>query len=284
VIDYFLGARPTQGNPYKQIHIPLDRLIGVPFNKDDNGEYYIEGFEIDSNENVYFLAGKAATLACFAKDGKNLYRRFFTNLVPGEMHIVGHKIYFFEIGPKSLYTLVEVDKSNGMIVQQYPKTIAKVLRTYRYQQFDGYQFDEFIDSILHITYIDSSRIEKPKTICFDLKAELIPNCTGYLANSPKVDSESQYEQLGRWGNNYVLGRFDDDDNNKYDLSLRDSTYNEIAKSFIDRRYLGEPMCGEYCMPREHRKIGNGKLYMLNRDKTMAVISPLGYSVIKTRII
>lgn len=270
----------SQSTPYRQIRIPFNMQTGVPFVKSpEDHQYILEGFEIDSNENFYFLAGKAATLACFTKDGKSLYRRFFTNLVPGEMHIVGNKIYFFEIGPKSLKTLVEVDKSNGMIVQQYPKTITKVLRAYKYQQLDGYQFDEFRDSILHITYIDSSGIEKPKTICFNLKAELMPTCTGYPASSPKVDSEGQYEQLGRWGNNYVLGRFDDNDNNKYDLSLRDSANNEIAKSFVDRRQLGEPMCGEYCMPKEHRKVRNGKLYMLNRDKTMAKITEIDLAII-----
>jgi hypothetical protein len=175
--------------------------------------------------------------------------------------------------------LVAVDKSKGMVVQQYPKTISTILRSYRYQQLDGYQFDEFRDSILHITYIDSAGIDKPKTICFNLKAELIPNCSDHLANSPAIDSESQYERIGKWGSSYVLGRFDDDDNNKYDLSLRDSANNEIGKSFIDRRRLGEPMCGEYCMPREHRKVRNGKLYMLNRDKNMAVITEIDLAAI-----
>jgi hypothetical protein len=269
----------SQGSPYKQIRIPLNMQTGIPFVRDaKEDQYIIEGFEVDSSENFYFLAGKAATLACLSKDGKSIYRKTFLNFVPGEMHILGNKIYFFEIGLKSLYTLVEIDKSDGMFVQQYPKMIAKVLRSYGSQQLDGYQFDEFRDSVLHITYIDSGGVEKPKTICFNLRAELIPNCNDHLANSPAVDSESQYERLGKWGKDYVLGRFDDDNNNKYDLSLRDSANNEIAKSFVDRRYLGKPMCGEYCMPKEHRKVRNGKLYMLNRDKNMVVITEIDLAV------
>ena len=280
IICSYLPLGLSQVNPYKQIRIPLNMQTGIPFVRDaEEDQYIIDGFEVDSNENFYFLAGQAATLVCFSKDGKNLYRRFFPNFAPGEMHISGSKIYFFEIGLKSLNTLVEIDKSNGMFVQQYPKMITKVLKSYGYQQIDGYQFDEFRDSILHITYIDSGGIEKRKTICFNLKAELIPNCADHLANSPAVYSESQYELLGKWGNDYVLGRFDDDNNDKYDLSLIDSANKEIAKSFVDRRYLGKPMCGEYCMPKEHRKVRNGKLYMLNRDKNMAAITEIDLATI-----
>jgi hypothetical protein len=190
------------------------------------------------------------------------------------MHILGNRIYYFEIGLKSLNTLVELSKNNGMFVQQYPKTISKLLKSYGYQQIEYYQFDEFSDTVLHITYIDGEGNEKPKTICFNLRAELIPDCGQHLASGPPIASEGRFEHLGKWGNKYVLGRFDDDDNNKYDLSLRDSANNEIAKSFVDRRYLGDPMCGEYCMPQEHRKVRNGKLYMLNRDKNMAVITEI----------
>jgi len=271
----YSAVGPSQVNPYKQIRIPLNMQTGIPFVRDaKEDQYIIEGFEVDSTENFYFLAGKAATLACFSKDGKSLYRRFFPNLVPGQMHIFGNKIYFFENGLKAFNTLVEIDKSSGIFVRQYPKTITKVLKSYRYQLIDGYQFDEFRDSILHITYIDSEGNEKPKTICFNFRGELISNCGHHLANSLGVEGERHYEHLGKWGNEYVLGRFDDDDNNKYDLSLRDSANNEIANSFVDRRYLGDPMCGEYCMPQEHRKVRNNKLYMLNRDKNMAVITEI----------
>jgi hypothetical protein len=38
--------------------------------------------------------------------------------------------------------------------------------------------------------------------------------------------------------------------------------------------VGEPMCGFSCLPPEHRKLRNNKLYMLNRDKNMAVITEI----------
>ena len=96
-----------QANPYKQLRIPLNMQTGVPFVRDpEEDQYIIDGFDIDSNENFYFLAGKGAILACFSKDGKSLYRKSFPNLVPGQMHVLGNRIYFFEIGLKSLNTFV----------------------------------------------------------------------------------------------------------------------------------------------------------------------------------
>jgi hypothetical protein len=280
IISSYTPLGVGQVTPYKQVHIPLNMQNGVPFVRDpDEDQYFIDGFDVDSNENYYFLAGKAATLACFSKDGKVLYRRFFPNLVPGQMHILGNNLYFFENGIKAQNTLVEIDKGTGMFIRQYPKKIEKVLKSYGYRLIDGYQFDEFRDSILHITYIDSEGNEKPKTICFNFRGELILNCSHHLANSLGVEGEKHYEHLGKWGSDYVLGRFDDDDKNKYDLSLRDSSNTEIARSFVDRRNLGEPMCGEYCMPQEHRKVRNGKLYMLNRDKNMAEITEIDLAVI-----
>jgi len=88
---------------------------GVPFSKDHRGEYYIEGFDVDSNENLYFLGGEKATLASFSKYGKNIYRKSYLNLIPGQIHIVGKKLYFFEMGDRSLNTLVEIDKTNGCL-------------------------------------------------------------------------------------------------------------------------------------------------------------------------
>jgi hypothetical protein len=238
---------------------------GAPFSKDDRGEYYIEGFDIDNNENFYFLGGRKANLACFTSTGKSVYRKALGDYVPGEMTIVGSKLYFFEIGSKSLNTLVEVDKANGSVIRDYPKTIANALKARGYQQIDYY---EYRDSLLKIHYIDSEGIEKTKTICFDLKAEPA-DCSGH--SPAAIENEKDYENLGRLGKYYVLGRYNDD-GTKYELTLRDSSYARIADSYVDRKWLGAPLCGVSCMPQEHRKVRNNKLYMLNRDKNMAEIT------------
>lgn len=263
--------RPNQIISYKQIRIPLDKLKGVPFKIDDRGEYYIEGFDIDSNENFYFLGDKKATLACFSKNGKSIYRKSFLNFSPGEIHILGEKLYFFEIGNSLSNTLVEINKTSGLLIKTYPKSITNVLKSYGYTSIDYYKF---IDSILKITYIDNEGIEKTKTICFNFTGELMANCQRHTSNSVAIENENSYERLGQLGSNYVLGKFDDD-SKKYELSLRDRSNAVISNSFIELKYLGKPFCGDLlCMPPEHRKLRNNKFYMLNRDKNMAVITEI----------
>ena len=269
MVSSYSQSIQNQSNPYKQIRIPLNMQSRVPFSKDDNGEYYIEGFDIDSSENFYFLGGKKAVLACFSKNGRGIYRKSYLDHTPGQIYIVGDKLYFFEIGEKALNTLVEIDKINGMFLRDYPNAITKVLKANGYTQIDYY---EFKDSILHITYLDGQGIEKTKKICFDLKGELKPNCAHHTSTSAAIESEMNYEFLGKMGNNYVLGKFDDD-GLRYDLSLRDSSNAVISDSFIQRSHLGKPLCGHLlCMPPEHRKMRGNKLYMLYRDKNMAVIN------------
>lgn len=274
VLSSYSGLKSPPKNPYKQIHIPLDMQSGVPFSKDHRGEYHIEGFDVDSNENFYFLAGRKATLACIAKTGKTVYRRTFLNHVPGQTYISGGKFYFFEIGDESLNTIVEVDKTNGSVVREYSKTIAKTLQSRGYTQIDYYEFQ---DSMLKITYIDSEGIDKTKRICFNLKGEVLSDCNAHSSNA--IEMERGFRNLGRLGNDYVLGKYGDD-GERYLLSLRDSSNRSLSDTFINRNYLGDPLCGDLlCMPPEHRKLRNNKLYMLNRDKNMAEITVIDLAAI-----
>lgn len=260
-------VRSNKNNPYKQILIPLDKLKGVPFSKDDRGEFMIEGFEIDNNENFFFLGDRKATLACFSKDGKSILRKTL-NVTPGEMHITGNKLYFFEIRQNVGYTLMELDKASGLINKKYAKAITNELKA----PGRSIEYYEFNDSVLKIICIDGGNVEKPNAICFNFKGELLSNCRQYDSNSAAIDNENEYGYIGRLGNNYVLAKFSED-SEKMDLSLRDSSNAVISNAFIEMKYAGKPFCGHLgCMPSEHRKVRNNKLYLLNRDKNMAVIT------------
>jgi hypothetical protein len=86
---------PKQHTSYKQMRIPLDVRKGVPFMKGDEG-LRIHGFDVDSNENLYFIRNQKAVLACFPKGGRLNYRKPILNHYPGPIHIVGRGLYLFE--------------------------------------------------------------------------------------------------------------------------------------------------------------------------------------------
>jgi hypothetical protein len=259
-------AEPPQKSPYEQIRIPLGMQTGVPFEKDHEGNYSIDGFEIDSSGNIYFLGGNKATLACFTKDRKSSFRKTYPHLVAGEMKIVGGSLFVFESGEESLNTIVELNKTNGSVIKEYPN-VKKVLASRGCLQIDSYIF---IDSMLKIRYIDSEGIEKTKFACFDLHGELLPDCKE--RSSAAIAKEVKFEHLGRYGNNYVLGKFIED-GKKFLVSLRDPSDKTLADTSIDTKYLEDPFCGtQGCMPPDHRKVRNNKFYWLNRDGNIAAIT------------
>jgi hypothetical protein len=267
----YLQTRTKQSKPYNQIRIPLDNQKGVPFRKVYNDEYLVQGFDIDSNENYYFLGGDKATLSCFSKEGKSVYRKSFPGLFPGQVYIWGEKLYFLEIGPTSSYTLVEINRIDGSINHRYSKTIKSVLASYGCVQEASY---DFRDSILHITCLDSQGIEKANPKCFNLKGKLLPGCDQYTLSNAAIENDPDYVYLGRFGNNYVLRKFSDD-SKRYDLSLRDSSNAVIADTFIVRKVLTESILGDegFVLP-EHIKIKNNKLYTLHREKNVAVVTSI----------
>ena len=265
---YYPNQPNQKNNPYKQIRIPLDIKNGVPFSKDiQGGGYYTEGFDIDSNGNYYFLGGRNATLACFSKYGAPIFRKTYLNLAPAQICIVGGKLFFFEIGQKGLNTLVEIDKSNGLFIDKYSKTIATALKEFGCKSIRYYSYG---DSSLGIICADSQNEDDTKALCFSFKGKLLSNCNTSV--SAAVQNDKSYGYLGKLGDKYVVGKFDDD-GKKYDLSLRDSLNATIADAFLERKFLGEALPGDiqYILP-EHIRVRYNKLYTLYRDKNMAVIT------------
>ena len=255
-----------QKSPYNRIRIPLGMQTGVPYSKDHEGEYHIVGFDIDSIGNIYFLGGKIVTLAYFDKTGKNIFRKTLPTLVPGEMAIVGGSLFTFEMGNQFLYTIVELDRKNGAIIGQYPE-VKKTLEARGCVQIDYYKIR---DSMLKISYIDSEGIEKTKLVCFDLHGKLLPDCKA--PGSAAIAKEEDFEHLGKFGDNYVLGKFVDE-GKRYLISLRDPSDKTLSNGYIETKYLGDPFCGALtCMPPDHRKVRNNKFYWLNREDNMAAIT------------
>lgn len=271
----YLQTRTRKSNSYNQIRIPLDNQKGVPFRIIYNDQYLVQGFDIDSNGNYYFLGGEKATLACYSKDGKSICRKTYPGRVPSQTYILGEKLYFLEIGANDLYTLVEINRMDGSINHIYSKTIKSVITSYGCLQVSSY---DFRNSILHITCLDSQGNEKANAKCFNLKGTLLPDCSQYALSSAAIENETNYMYLGRFDNNYVLGKFNDD-GKRYDLSLRDSSNAVIADTFIVRTVLKETIIGDegFMLP-EHIRIKNNKLYTLHRDNNLAVVTSMDLAI------
>ncbi len=203
----YSGLSQNHNSFCRQIRIPLDVHNGVPFRPIEEGEGpTIDGFEVDSNENFYFAGGKRATLACFSKYGKPVYRKSFLNSYPGPIYLVGDRLYLFETWNALLNTLIEFGKKNGTIIRKFSNTITKTLKSRGYKSIEDYQFS---DSTFAIIYTDSEGIDRPKRICFSLKGELLPNCKHNTSIITAIENKDSCEYLGKLGSDFVFGKFDD---------------------------------------------------------------------------
>ena len=145
---------------YKQIRIPLNIETGVPFSKDHEGEYYIEGFDIDELGNLYFLGGSVATLSVFSGN-KNIIHKKYVQYTPGQMHVKNDLLYFFE-SKNNKNNLIILNKRNGVQIKTYKKILDK--------GFDSYRF---LDSTILFSYLDNSLAPQEGGSEYSLSGELI---------------------------------------------------------------------------------------------------------------
>src|SRR5690606_37482012 len=114
----------------EQVFIVLDNETGVPydFDKDIYG-YIIEGFDVDEQENYYFLAGdNPSNLVCFSED-KEIFRRSYTQFMGNAIHQFEDQLLIFDY-KYNANNLFVLDKNDGMIIKSYQRIIENRVNNY----------------------------------------------------------------------------------------------------------------------------------------------------------
>jgi len=253
----------SQNFEIKQVDIPLNNTVGVPYHIDaDVNDYAVDGFEVDNKGRFYFMGGKRfASLAIF--DGaKQLFRKTYSEFPPGQLYFWKDCLYTLDVNKKDLWVL---DPINGAILKKYGHISN--------QNIDSYLF---ADSSL---IIQTSSGDKIKFDQFNLKGQYLKKAPGESNIPPFLTSQStgpsQVEFLGEWNGNDVfwdlidgpgggqIQRFWNVDQNRTVLGTRDivNKNNIFGKAFFEN-------------PQEHRRVRNGNLYVLARSRKSnnAVIS------------
>src|ERR1700733_3272045 len=87
----------------RQVRIPLNNLSGVPYyisNDVDTHPAGINGFEIDTAGNYYFMAGdkqKGTTTLAVFKGNKQMYRKTYKTYFASKLCINNDKLYLIDI-------------------------------------------------------------------------------------------------------------------------------------------------------------------------------------------
>ncbi|MCH7401828.1 hypothetical protein ACFOUP_16300 [Belliella kenyensis] len=255
---------------YEQIIIPLNLNSGVPFLNDVNiYGYIIEGFDVDESGLFYFLvnsevqSGNSSILACFEKN-KLVYKKNITQFGGNSINIVGDRLYVFDPNYKR-NNLFVLDIKTGEIIEKYPNIIENSISNYILTD----------TALIASTFNLEERISidtEHAFLHFDLKGNLIGKVDNlYGLDKLFLPEEKQY--LGVWDDNLVFWDFDYTIN-KHIFSIFDISLNWMGKLIVSSDEVGEDIYGLEGFPQEHRKLLEGKVYMLNRKDKNAVITIL----------
>ena len=251
---------------FKQVKIPLDNEKGVPFYK-DKIDYYVDGFDVDEKGNFYFSGGNNSIIVCFTEDKLN-YTKKFTEFKSNQIYIHNNYLYLFDnkYNKRNLFVL---NKNNGTIIKKITKITKDVINSYIFND----------SSLIIETFTETNSIninENLKYYLYSLEGSYVKQVYNKYALpvilNPKNISE---EFLGCWNENYVYCEYDLD-KKLYKFILKNKLGKILANQNIEEKYFGKRFCEN---PQEHRKLKNGIIYFIGRDKTVVVVTLLPLNIL-----
>jgi hypothetical protein len=246
---------------FKQVRIPLNNEIGVPFFKDQN-DYYVDGFDIDINGNLYFLGGENAILTCFA--GENIvFHKKYTEFKSNQINLLGDNIYLFDYKFEK-NNLFKLNRENGDIISRYDYIVINRVNAFLFKDtnliVELFNYQEKIDLATERGFI-----------LLSLKGKFLKQVNNLYNLPDNLNPKNREVQfLGRWDDNYVYWNYDLDIR-FYEFILRNNTGDIIATQRIDEKIFGKPFYGS---PIEHKKLRNDKIYVLGHDEHDAIITEM----------
>ncbi len=121
------------GCSQNELHIKKDSISfkDVPINK-NNDQYYLEGFEVDSNGVYYFLTGSSNNAILTKHDGnKVLLKKRYTEFHPSRMYLVNDSIILFDYYYQE-NNLFILNKINGEVLYSKNKILTNRVNAFAY--------------------------------------------------------------------------------------------------------------------------------------------------------
>ncbi len=242
----------------KQTYIPFDNAKGIPFGEGEMGDEKIDGFNIDKNENYYFIncANHLTTLVAFSGN-RLLYRRQYHDIY-GLLHIYADKLYVFQhTSPKQLYSF---DISSGSLIKRQILNTKGSINSYR-----------FVDSLLIVDVLGDDTSFTLNHFAYNLLGEKkgkINNAYFLPVAFNNISHSAQF--LGIWNNYYLFWDYDtaNSSNDKYWIA------NQSGKIINQTTFSNKLLGHNFSNPEVYRKYLNGFIYVLGYKDKIGIISKL----------
>jgi hypothetical protein len=255
----------SQSFPEKQISIPLDNQKGVPFEiGNEIKDYYIEGFEVDDKDNLYFLGGSSSICLTKFTGNRMIYRHAFSKTIT-----IGSQLFFrrdtlYTYDSEVPHTIFIINPTNGQLIKKYKSKDAQDINSFQFL-VDGIVAESYGESPVHYYLYDLKgnkikEVPNKYNLPFTIHYPLAPWAT------------SQF--IGMWNDKFVFySRRIDSNSMKDGFFVTDNT-GKILQQKVILDYLntfGQTFAES---PPEFRKIRNNDLYVLGRKGKFAVITEI----------
>lgn len=267
--------------PVKQIILPLGNPDGVPcFISTDEGDedIYIDGFAVDSEENAYFAGGgdKKATLLCYSlRDNRTVYRKPLPGISSGALYVHNDTLYTLEEwGPMRALSISKVDMRSGTLLSTTRKELP--------QRVDYALFQDGSINLWWTEYFNIRRkdfYKKDRYERRDLSGNVMASSISNRYNLPPAVLSDKNDivwaqYIGRYQDKYVFYNVNIHSNEKIcfiylvnpdgTIAARQSIPDETIGSLFNAASQGNP--------ESHRRVQNGKLYMLGQKGKNLVVT------------
>ncbi|MBD2767446.1 hypothetical protein IC235_06025 [Hymenobacter sp. BT664] len=267
ILQAVLCFSQTKSKSYK---MPFDNKSGVPYFKDPEIGYSVDGFEVDSKGVLYFLANnydsKKSNLVAF-KGGSRIYSKYYPfNLA--RLSLCDKGLYSADFLAKA-HSLYKFNKDNGLLLARF-----SINNKYRDNAFI------FANCFLIVESIRSEGADIESTYYrYDLSGKLVNKPTNAygLENSPNLDNpdDSGADFLGYYNDRQVYINYDLD-NNLYDVFL-------FSNGGANRnKYTIGPIKGKPLMRvDEFIKLRNNSIFFLTELKNDALLTEVPIATLVT---
>ncbi len=254
----------------KQIRISMNDINGGMFFNENNDDFYINGFAVDSLENFFFCGGKEVHyISCFSKDKKQFSEKL-SFLSFGPMFLKDGCLYFYTVNNGDNILKEYAIKSTSI-------SLTRDIEIMSVKKMNSIFFTDtaFIIELLEVEKISGMVHLKSKYQLFDLSCQYQCDVENLYNLPQSVFKEDGTQFIGMYQQYYVFYSVLDSSTCK--IFMRNQQGDIVASQNLPLELLGTMLNSSYTgNPEEHKKISNGNLYILgNKQKDLVItIFPL----------
>lgn len=262
--SYLALDKGDEGIAFRVLELPFDNSgEGVPFFEDDLG-FYVAGFDVDKNENLYFMGGQDQSRLVKFSGEKFLWHRYYENLDQSKIHIQDDSTILTLNDKYGKNELVQINAENGEIRNSLGKVLANTI--------NDFFFNDSTLIVESYNISDTIVTDTPSGyVVMDFRGNLLYQAENIFGRERAVfvnpfEKNSMCHFVGDWnGLNLVF----ESSVREYSIRLVDKNGTTQAQKTFSVSEIKNDLWSD---DKERTKLVGNNLYFLGKDRYNAVVT------------